>query len=127
MVFTGQARILHGQERPATHGIDVTQGVGGSDLAKAEGVVDNGGEKIQGLDQGRLIIEPIDSGIIAGFCADNQIRIFRQGNSTQYLTQVPRAKLGRSTGSLYSTCQLYHYSSSLILHILQHGLSRTVQ
>src|SRR5580704_1659041 len=50
----------------AAHGVNVTERVGGGDLAKEIRVVNDGGEKIGGLHEGKLVGDAIDAGIVAG-------------------------------------------------------------
>src|SRR5258707_11418893 len=38
-------------QRPAPHGVNVAQGIGGSDLAEGVRIIDDGGEEIDRLDQ----------------------------------------------------------------------------
>jgi hypothetical protein len=60
----GEADDIHRRKRPAAHGIDIAQRIGSGDPPKIEGIVDDGREKIEGLDQGDLIAEAVYPGII---------------------------------------------------------------
>ena len=65
-------------DRPAAHGIDVGNGVGGRDAPEVVGVVDDGHEEIGGGDQRLFVIELVDGGIVRGFDADQQLGRYRQ-------------------------------------------------
>jgi hypothetical protein len=106
--FDRTGKDVHRQQWSAAHRVDIAQGIGGGDLTKGKGVVDDRSEEIDGLDQGDLVIEPVNPGIIGRFRPDDQVRVARQINSTQYLAQVPWAKFGSSTRCLDRSCQLYH-------------------
>jgi hypothetical protein len=51
VAFLGEADHGQGCDGTSSHGVDVAEGVGGGDLAEGVGVVDDGGEKIDGLDK----------------------------------------------------------------------------
>ena len=61
--------------RPAAHGVDVAERVGGGNLAEQIGIVHDRREKIDGLYDGEIVGEAIDGGVVTGFKADEDIRI----------------------------------------------------
>ena len=61
------------QDRPAAHGVDVRQRVGGGDAAEIVRIVDHGREEVGGGDQGGVRVQPPDGGVIGGIRADQQI------------------------------------------------------
>ena len=62
------------QDRPAAHGVHVRDGVGGSNAAKVERVVDDGHEEIGGGDQRLLVIKSVDRRIVRGLDTHQQFR-----------------------------------------------------
>ena len=65
--------------RPAAHGIHIAQRVGGGDLAEDIGVVDDGREEVDRLDQRQLRRELIHSGVVGCVEADEHIRVVLPG------------------------------------------------
>ena len=63
------------QQRGSAHGIDIAQGVGGGDLPKEIGIVDDRREKVDRLDDSKILPYPINGGIIRCIEADHQIGI----------------------------------------------------
>jgi hypothetical protein len=61
------------------------------------GIVDNGREKIQGLDEGGVVVETIDPGIFVAAGTDNEPRVRGQIQAAENRVQVPRTYFGRST------------------------------
>ncbi len=59
--------------RPAAHGIDVGNGVGGGDAAEFERVVDHRHEEVGGGDQAVLAVEIPHRGVVAGLGADQKL------------------------------------------------------
>lgn len=66
----GDADDIHRGDGASTHGIDVGEGIGGGDLAVEVGIVNDGGEEIEGLDEGAFVIDSIDGGVVGGGGAD---------------------------------------------------------
>jgi hypothetical protein len=60
---------------PAAHGIHIAERVGGSDLAEKLRIIENGREKIHGLNYGEIVCESIYGCIVAGFKTDDDVRI----------------------------------------------------
>ena len=69
----------------------------GDEPDRVIGVRDDGREKVQGLDQGPFLIQPIDGGVIRGRRADQEVRILELSESTQDLRESLLAQLGRSS------------------------------
>ena len=61
----------------SSHGEDVAQRVGGSNLAKTEWVIDQRWKKIERLDDKKVVPQSVNSGITKVFRADYQIRIVK--------------------------------------------------
>ena len=76
----GHQVVRNGQEiergeRTATHRVHVRKRVGGGDLAKRKGVIDDRGEKIGRLDERTPGIETINPCIVGGVTADEEIGV----------------------------------------------------
>jgi hypothetical protein len=70
-------------------------------LPEDVGIIDDGGEEIDGLDDGQIIPQAVYSGIFGMFHADDQIRIGAQRQILQCLLQVARTYFAGSTGAVY--------------------------
>ena len=57
------------------HGVNVGQRIGCRNASKVPRSVDDGGKKIHRLDQSPLAIDTINTGIISGVGADQEIRV----------------------------------------------------
>ncbi|MBF8265425.1 MAG: hypothetical protein HW384_1289, partial [Dehalococcoidia bacterium] len=77
--FDGKTDEVHGGYGRAAHGIDIAQGIGHGNLAESVWVVNKGGEEINGLDDGQVFGQLIDTGIIQAFHAPDYIRVGKQG------------------------------------------------
>lgn len=64
-----------GHQRVAAHGVDIADGVGRGDTAEIEGVVDDRHEEIGGGDHPALLVEGVDSRVVARGVADPELRI----------------------------------------------------
>ena len=82
-----------------SHRIDIAQRIGRGDLAEDVGVIHNGGEKINRIDDGQIRPKTIHSCVVGGLSPDNDIRMIKLGKAVQHLHQVGRAELGGSTCS----------------------------
>ena len=71
----GDAQQVHRHGRPSPHGIHVAEGVGRSDLPKPEGVIHNGGEEIHGMNGGDLVGNAVNTGVVAGVKAHQQVGV----------------------------------------------------
>ena len=73
-ILVGQAlrehEHVHGQLCLAAHGPDVGKGVGGSDLAVFVGIVHCRREDVHGLDQGHLIGDLVNCGVVRRIISD---------------------------------------------------------
>ena len=72
----GEADEVQAGDWACAHGINVTDGVCRGDLAIGERVVDRGRDVVSGSDDGNLLAQLVDTGIIAGVKTNEQIRIF---------------------------------------------------
>ena len=60
----------------ASHGIDITQGIGSSDLPEGIGVVHHWRKKVHRLHQRNIICYAVHGGIIPAVVAHQQVRVF---------------------------------------------------
>ena len=92
-----EAAEVEGEERPAAHGVDVREGIGGGHPAEAAGVVADRGDEVGGGDQG-AVAEAEDAGVVAGRRADEDplIPSEQPDERGDHRRQVPRTDLGRS-------------------------------
>jgi hypothetical protein len=95
-VGDGKTDDVHGSERLAPHGVDVAQGIGGCNTAKVVGIIHNRGDKIDGLDQGQIIIEFVNASIVGGFYTYQKIRMADSWQVSHDFFQVPWTQLGCS-------------------------------
>ncbi len=65
----GKTAEVEGEERPAAHGVDVRQRVGGGHPAEAAGIVAHRSDEVGGGDQG-VAVEQEDPGVVARFRTD---------------------------------------------------------
>ena len=75
----GKAHQGERADRPAAHRVNVTERIGGGDLAEDVGIVDNRGKEIDGLYQGYLRGELIHARVVGGIEADEHIGIMLPG------------------------------------------------
>ena len=66
-------------EGTSAHSVDVAQGIGGGDLAKGVGIVNDGRKKIHGLHQRGVGTEQIHSGVVGMIEADQNVRVMLPG------------------------------------------------
>src|SRR5690242_4455473 len=62
--FFREAYQRKGSQWTSTHGVNIVESIGGGNLAKSVGVIDNGGEEINGLDQRGSGADLIDPGVV---------------------------------------------------------------
>ena len=62
-------------ERRGAHGVDVGERVGGGDAAVVVGVVDDRREDVDRLDQGEIVAQLDDGGVVGRVVADQHARI----------------------------------------------------
>ena len=84
-------------QRPSPHRVDVAEGVGRGDPAEVVRVVDDGREKVDRLDQGQIVAEAVDPGVVAGGVADQNVGVRDGWQAAQDLRQVGGADFTRST------------------------------
>ena len=77
--FVGEADESERGERLSAHGIDVTEGVGGGDLTEGVGVVDDGGEEVDSLNERCVGVELIHSGVVGVIEADQDVWVVLPG------------------------------------------------
>ncbi len=65
-------------------------------MAEEARVIDDRGEKIDGLNDGKVVGEAIDGGIVAGFEAHNHVRIRLPGKPLEDCIEDARAQFGRT-------------------------------
>ena len=83
-----------------SHGIKVTEGVGRCNRAKKVRIIHNRREKIDGLDDRKLIRELVNSRIIGCLSPNQQIGIVELWQFAQNLSEVLRTQLRRSTSAM---------------------------
>ena len=83
--------------RLGAHRVDVTQRVGRRHLAENVRVVNDGREKVHGVDDGEIRPQAEYSCIVGRFRTDNHVGRFKRCEAVQHLQQVGRAELRRST------------------------------
>ena len=91
-------------ERPATHRVHVRERVGGRDPPEVVRVVDDRREEVGGLDDGQVLAQAVDGGVIAGRGADEEVgvgrlrqRLHNRGEQRRgHLARAPRAVGQRS-------------------------------
>ena len=77
---------VHRQQRLATHGVDIAEGVGRRDQAELVGVVGDGRKEIHRQDQRGLVIDAVDRGVVP--VAHQQVGVADMGKLAQDLDQV---------------------------------------
>ena len=95
----GHPDDVHGGHRTPAHGVDVRERIGRRNLPVKVGIIDDGGEKVDRLDQGAVGIEPINGRVVGGRRTDEQIVIRDLGEIAQDLRKFGGAELGRSSGT----------------------------
>jgi len=71
----GKPNNIQGGQRARAHGVDIRESVGGGDGAEPVGVVDDGREEVDRLDQGQIVAEAVHSGIVVRRMTDENVRI----------------------------------------------------
>ena len=104
-MLQGNANHVHRGDWKPPHCVDIRERVCGCDLPVGIGVVNNRSEEIQGLHQGELFAEPVDSGIVRGRSSYQEILIFDLGQPAQNLRKVGLAELGGSARTGRQFCQ----------------------
>ena len=81
------------------HGVDVTEGVGGGDFAVEVGIIHNGREKVGGLDQGQILAQHIDAGVVAFVVSHHQPGVRMGLEAIQHFGQGSGPHLGAAAGA----------------------------
>jgi len=79
IAFIGKADDGQRGQGASAHGVNVAQGIGGSDLPKREWIVNNRREKIHGLDQRLCGGNFIHSGVVGCIKANQHVRVILPG------------------------------------------------
>lgn len=95
----GIADEIESRLRRAAHRIDVAQRVGGGDLAVYEGIVDDRRKKVDSLDDGQVLGQLVDTGVVVGVRADEEMGIVIARKMAQNLRYALRGQLARSAGA----------------------------
>ena len=93
-------------DRPAAHGIDITDGIGGSNSSKVEWVIDDGHEEVGGGNQGLLIVEQIDRCIIGRVDPHQELGRHRQACAAlENLGEHAGCNLAATAAAVREGCQ----------------------
>src|SRR5262252_1191868 len=95
-----KANNVHAGLRFTAHGIDIAQRISSGDLAKNIRVIDDGSEKIDGVDDGEVGTKTIHARVVGGFGSDQHVGVVKLGQAVQDLHEVGGAELGGSTSGL---------------------------
>ena len=80
---------IHSGFRDPAHGIDITQGIGSGDLPEPVGIVHDGRKEIHRLDNGEIIRDFINPGVVSAIQSYDHVRIRWEFNPAQCPVQVP--------------------------------------
>ena len=94
--FAGPAHQVQAEERAAAHGVDVADRVGRRDAAPHARVVVDGGDEVGGDDQGAVVVQPPDRGVVARGRAHEQVGMTRKLKAAQNLRQLAGGELAAS-------------------------------
>jgi hypothetical protein len=78
------------EQRPAAHGEDVVQRVRGRDRPEDGGIVDHGREEIGREDEGTLVVELVDGGVVRGRETHEEVLGGRRREAGKELLQASR-------------------------------------
>ena len=95
----GNGHDVHGGDGATAHGVDVGEGIGGGDLAVEIGVVDDGGEEVECLNERGIIGDTVDGGVIGAGGTDEEIWVGEVGEATQDLREFGLAELRGSSST----------------------------
>ena len=88
------------RQRLRPHGEHVGQRIRRGDGAELVGVVHHRGEEIERQHRGRVVVQTVDGGVVGRVEAQQQICVGRRRDVLQYLFEVSRTPLRRSTALL---------------------------
>ena len=94
----GHTQKVHGQLGQAAHGIDIAEGVCRGDLAEQIGIVHNGRKEIYRLDDGGIVADLVNTGVVAAVIAHKQVCVLHVGQSGQDGRKGTRPQFGSSAG-----------------------------
>src|ERR1700689_1652834 len=77
---------------PAAHGVHIAERVGGSDLTEKLWIIEDGREKIHGLNDGEIVGEAIYGRVVAGLETDDHVRINLWWKAFEYRVENARAQ-----------------------------------
>src|SRR6185369_2733780 len=98
----------------ASHCIYIAERVGRCDLSKQIWIVYDGREKIDRLHQGESFGEQINSSVIVGVEADQNIRVCLSREFSQYHVKNGRTQLGRASSGFCHGSQLHVVARNLV-------------
>ena len=96
----GKSHDRKRRDGPPAHRVDVAQRIGGGDLSEDVGVVDRRREDVDGLHQGRPLVQQVDPGVVAGRHADQDPRVGRRGQPGEDPLQGGLIDFRRAAGTL---------------------------
>jgi hypothetical protein len=96
-----EAHDAERDERLAAHRIHVGESIGRRDLAEDVGVVDHRRKEIDGGDEREARRQTIDTGIVAGFAADEDIRMTQRRQLGEDGAEVGRTELARASAGAH--------------------------
>jgi hypothetical protein len=85
----------------ASHGVNVAQRIGGRDLTEGVGIVDHGGEEVDGLYQREIGGDSVDAGIIGMIETDQNVWIVLTWQLAQYFVEHSGAQLGSAASGFH--------------------------
>ena len=96
----GESDNREGGNGTAAHGVNVTEGVGGGDLAEGERIVGDGREEIDGLHEREIVRESIHPCVVAGIKTNEQIGIIRPRQTAKHGVQKTWTSLAAQPAAL---------------------------
>src|SRR5215510_1734274 len=91
---------VHAGLRFTAHGVDIAQRISSGGLAENIRVIEDGSEKIDGVDDGEVGTKTIDPRVVGGFGSDQHVGVLKLRQGVQDLHEVGGAELGGSTRGL---------------------------
>jgi len=104
------AEQVEGEHRAAAHGVAVAEGVGGGDGPPEVGVVDDGGEEVDGQQERQVVADPVDGGVVGRVEAQQEVRVLAAvvlSEAAQDLRQVTGTELAGSAGAVGELCEAW--------------------
>ena len=87
------------------HGVYVAQGVGNRHLPELEGVIDDRREEVHRLDQGYVLVQLVDGGVVRSVDPNEEVRVRDLRQLAQHLRQVLWTELRGSPRAAGEACQ----------------------